>query len=166
MRFRLAVLALSALVSGCGGSSADSPGSPSPNLSLPDGDYLLAVYSSGFGCVVSSHGQGGAPNSAVQIPVSVSRDGDDWRVTSREQAAGSLAMTLVPNAVGVDGNATGTLVQPGVSVTLQHQVTGTGSGAADGLVGSVNGTVNYAGASATAFCSTNLWSLSKHTAGR
>ena len=84
-----------------------------------------------------------------------------WRPAS--QSAGSLAMTLAPTAVGVDGQAWGTLMQPGVSVTLQHQVngTGTGSGAAEGVVGSVSGTVNYAGTSGTAFCTTNLWSLSR-----
>ena len=161
MRFRIGILALAVMGSACGGSGSGAPVSPSPRVSLPDGDYLLAVYSSGFGCVVASHGQGGAPHNSVQIPVEVSREGDQWRVASRERAVGSLAMTLVSNAVGVDGQASGTLVQPGVSVTLQHQLTGTGNGASDGAVGSISGTVNYGGSAATAFCSTNLWSLSR-----
>jgi hypothetical protein len=161
MRFRIGVLALAVVASACGGSGSGSPASPSPKVNLPDGSYLLAVYSSGFGCVVASHGLGGAASNAVQIPVKVSRAGDEWRVTSREPIAGSLAMTLVANAVGVDGEATGTLVQPGMSVTLQHHLNGTGSGASDGVVGSIVGTVNYAGTGATAFCSTNLWSLSR-----
>ena len=58
----------------------------------------------------------------------------------------------------VAGSAWGTLTQPGVSVTLQHDVNGTATGAA-GLVGSVEGTVNYSGSNGTAFCNTNLWSL-------
>ena len=160
MRYPVGVLSLAALASACG-SGSGSPVAPGAKVSLPDGNYLLAVYSSGFGCLVASYGQGGTPNSAVQIPVWVSRDGGEWRVASREQGSGSLAMSLAANAVGVEGQASGTLVQPGISVTLQHQVNGTGSGASDGVVGSISGTVNYAGTSGTTFCSTNLWSLSR-----
>lgn len=161
MRFRIGVLALAGLSSACGGSG--SPGSPSPRVSLSDGSYLLAVYSSALSCFMATFNQGAAPNSSVRIPVSVRREGDQWRVVSRDPAGGSLAMTLAPTAVGVDGQAWGTLVQPGTSVTLQHQVsgTGTGRGAAEGVVGSVSGTVNYSGTMGTAFCTANLWSLSR-----
>jgi hypothetical protein len=70
-------------------------------------------------------------------------------------------MNLSPTEVGVDGSAWGTLTQPGVSVTLQHQVTGTANGPSPGVVGSVAGTVNYAGSNGTMFCNTNLWSLTR-----
>ena len=147
------------LFAGCSGGSA--PGAPSPAVSLPDGDYLLAVYANGLACSILKFGDGVSPGSAVSITVRVSGEGDGWRVGSREPASGSLAMTLSRSGVGVEGAASGTLLQPGVSVTLQHQVSGAPSGPASGLIGTVAGTVNYSGATGTAFCSTNLWSLTK-----
>jgi hypothetical protein len=156
---QVVVLASILLAAGCGGGG--SPSAPAPVVNLPDGNYLLAVYSAGIGCFVSTFGQGGAPSSAVSIPVAVSADGERWRVAAREVSAGSLAMSLGRSAVGVDGSAWGTLTQPGVSVTLQHQVNGTANGPSAGVVGSVEGTVNYSGSTGTAFCNTNLWSLTR-----
>jgi len=158
VRTRVFVLASLLLTGGCGGSA---PSAPAPVVNLPNGHYLLAVYSAGIGCVVSTFGQGGAPASAVSIPVDVAADGDRWHVAAREAAVGSLAMDLSRNAVGVDGSAWGTLTQPGISVTLQHQVIGTPNGPSDGVMGSVAGMVNYAGSTGTAFCNTNLWSLTR-----
>jgi hypothetical protein len=155
---RRAMLALMLLAGACGG---DSPVQPTPAVNLPDGTYLLAVYSASIGCFVSTFNQGGAPNSAVSIPVVVAAEGDGWHVAARDASAGSLAMRLSRTAVGVDGSAWGTLTQPGVAVTLQHDVTGTANGPSAGLVGSVAGTVNYSGSSGTAFCTTNLWSLTR-----
>jgi hypothetical protein len=153
------VLASILLAAGCGGDGP--PSAPAHVVNLPDGQYLLAVYSSGIGCLVSTFGQGAPPVSSVSIPVAVAAEGDKWHVAARDASAGSLAMSLSPSAVGVDGAAWGTLTQPGVSVTLQHQVSGTPNGPSAGVVGSVAGTVNYAGSTGTAFCSTNLWSLTR-----
>jgi hypothetical protein len=158
---RLSVLASILLAVGCGGAGGPAAPSPVPAVSLPEGDYQLAVYSSGFGCIMATYGSGGTPGRAVRIPVAVALDGDHWRVASRDSSAGSLTMTLARTDVGVNGNAWGTLAQPGVLVTLQHQVSGTANGPSAGVVGSVEGTVNYAGTTGTAFCSTNLWSLTK-----
>jgi hypothetical protein len=155
------VLASFLLMVGCGGAGSPSKPTPLPPVTLPDGNYQLAVYSSGFTCIMSTFGNGGVPSSAVRIPVAVALDGDHWRVASREVAAGSLTMMLARTDAGVNGNAWGTLAQPGVLVNLQHQVNGTANGPAPGVVGSVTGTVNYAGSSGTAFCSTNLWSLTQ-----
>ena len=88
---------------------------------------------------------GRAADEFRQHSGSVAADGDHWRVASREPSAGSLAMSLERSAVGVDGSAWGTLTQPGISVTLQHQVSGAADGPSAGVVGSVAGTVNYAG---------------------
>ena len=110
---------------------------------------------------MATYGSGGTPGSSVRIPVAVALDGDHWRVGSRDSAAGSLTMTLARTDVGVNGSALGTLAQPGVLVTLQHQVNGTANGPSAGVVGSVEGTVNYAGTNGTAFCATNLWSLTR-----
>ena len=156
---RVVVLASILLAIGCGGAGA--PAAPAPVVNLPDGPYVLAVYSSGIGCLVTTFTQGGQPVSSVSIPVSVAADGSRWHVASREPSAGSLAMSLERSAVGVDGSAWGTLTQPGVSVTLQHQLTGAPMGPSAGIVGSVAGTVNYAGSTGTAFCNTNLWSLKR-----
>jgi hypothetical protein len=155
----VSVLASILLAAGCAGGG--SPSAPATVVNMPDGNYLLAVYSAGIGCLVSTFGQGGAPSSAVSIPVAVAADGDKWHVAARDASAGSLAMRLSRSPVGVDGSAWGTLTQPGVSVTLQHEVTGTPNGPSAGIVGSVAGTVNYAGSTGTAFCSTNLWSLTR-----
>lgn len=151
------MLASLLLLAACGGAAA--PNAPSPTLALPNGEYLLAVYANTLACSILTFGQGVSPGSAVAIPVQLSADGEGWRVSSREAAAGSLAMTLSRNAVGVEGAAWGTL--PGVSVTLQHQISGTSNGPASGLNGIVAGTVNYSGSTGTAFCSTNLWSLTR-----
>jgi hypothetical protein len=156
---RALTLASLLLLAACGGASA--PAAPSPTVILPDGEYLLAVYANGLACSILTFGPGVSPGSAVSIPVRVSGEGDGWRVNSREAATGSLSMTLSRNAVGVEGAASGTLLQPGVSVTLQHQISGTSNGAASGLNGTVAGTVNYSGSTGTAFCSTNLWSLTR-----
>jgi hypothetical protein len=153
------VLASILVVAGCSGAGA--PAAPAQVVNLPDGPYLLAVYSAGIGCLVSTFGQGAPPTSAVYIPVAVAADGDKWHVVARDSSAGSLTMSLARTAIGVDGAAWGTLTQPGVSVTLQHQVSGTPNGPNAGVVGSVEGTVNYAGSTGTAFCSTNLWSLTR-----
>jgi hypothetical protein len=153
------VLASILLTGACGGAGSPTKPAPVPPVSLPDGNYLLAVYSAGLSCLMATYGTGATPSSAVRIPVAVALDGDHWRVGSRDSAAGSLAMTLARTDVGVNGNAWGTLAQPGVLVTLQHQVNGTANGPSPGVVGSVAGTVNYAGTNGTAFCSTNLWSL-------
>ncbi len=161
MHIRIVVLASILLAAGCGGSGAPAAPALVPPVSLPDGDYLLAVYSSGFGCIMAMYGSGGPPTVAVRIPVAVALDGDHWRVGARDTAAGSLAMSLARTDVGVNGNAWGTLTQPGVLVTLQHQVSGTANGPSAGVVGSVEGTVNYNGTNGTAFCSTNLWSLTR-----
>ena len=158
---RVSVLASILLAVGCGGSGSPTASAPVPPVSLPDGNYQLAVYSSGFNCVMATYGVGGTPGSSVRIPVAVALDGDHWRVGSRDSAAGSLTMTLARTDVGVNGSALGTLAQPGVLVTLQHQVNGTANGPSAGVVGSVEGTVNYAGTNGTAFCATNLWSLTK-----
>jgi hypothetical protein len=156
---RRAMLAMILLAGACGGDA--SPVQPSPAVHLPDGDYLLAVYSASIGCFVSTFNQGSPPNSAVSIPVAVAAEGEGWRVAARDATAGSLAMRLARTSVGVDGSAWGTLTQPGVSVTLQHDVTGTANGPSAGLVGALAGTVNYSGSSGTAFCTTNLWSLTR-----
>jgi hypothetical protein len=161
VRKRWSVLASIVLMAACGGSGSPSRPSALPPVTLPDGNYQLAVYSSGFTCIMSTFGNGGVPSSAVRIPVAVALDGDHWRVASRDSAAGSLTMTLARTDAGVNGNAWGTLAQPGVLVTLQHEVNGTANGPSPGVVGSVAGTVNYAGANGTAFCSTNLWSLTQ-----
>ena len=158
MDIRASLLAASiGLASACGGSAA-AP-SPAPTVSLPDGTYLLAVYSAGIGCVLSSFTQPAAPKSSVSTPVVVGPEGEGWHVGSGDAAAGSVEMRLARTAVGVEGKVWGTLTQPGVSVTLQHSVNGTANGPAPGVIGSVEGTVNYAGPSGTAFCATNLWSL-------
>jgi hypothetical protein len=157
---RVFVLASILVAAGCGAGSPAAP-APVPAVSLPDGNYLLAVYASGFNCTMATYGSGSQPGSSVRIPVGVAFDGDHWRVAARDTAAGSLAMSLARTEVGVNGNAWGTLTQPGVSVTLQHQVSGTANGGSAGVIGSVEGTVNYAGAGGTAFCSTNLWSLTR-----
>ena len=106
-------------------------------------------------------GEGVSPGSAVSVPVHVVARDEGWHVGSAAASNGSLEMALSPTAVGVEGAAWGTLLQPGVSVTLQHQVSGTANGPASGLIGTVNGTVNYSGSTGTAFCSTNLWSLTR-----
>jgi hypothetical protein len=147
------------LLAACGGRSA--PGAASPAVSLPDGDYLLAVYSNGLACSILTFGQGVSPGSAVSVPVHVVAQGEGWHVGAATASSGSLEMALSPNAIGVEGAAWGTLLQPGVSVTLQHQVSGTANGPASGLIGTINGTVNYSSATGTAFCSTNLWSLTR-----
>ena len=156
---RWSVVASILLMVGCGGAGSPSKPSPIPSVTLPDGNYQLAVYSLRLSCIMATYGTGGTPSSAVRIPVGVSLDGDHWRVSSRDNATGSLTMMLARTDAGVNGNASGTLAQPGVLVTLQHQVNGTANGPSPGVVGSVEGTVNYAGTNGTAFCSTNLWSL-------
>ena len=161
MDWRTGVLALAVLASACGGAST-SPAAPSPAVSLPDGTYQLAVYSSGLSCLMVTYNQGSAPVSSVQVPVWVGVDGDHWQVTSREATNGSIAITLTRNGTGVSGTATGTLTASGVSVTLQHQLNGNPNGSAEGIVGFVAGTVNYASAGGTAFCSTNMWSLTRN----
>jgi hypothetical protein len=155
------VLASILLAASCGGAGSPASPAPVPAVSLPEGNYQLAVYSSGFNCIMATYGNGGSPSSAVRIPVAVALDGDHWRVASRDSSTGSLTMSLARTDVGVNGNAWGTLAQPGVLVTLQHQVSGTANGPSAGVVGSVEGTVNYAGTNGTAFCSTNLWSLTR-----
>ncbi len=158
MDFRGSLLAASiALASACGGSAA-AP-SPAPAVRLPDGNYLLAVYSADLGCVLSSFGQPSVTRNAVSISVGVAVEGDGWHVGSREPSGGSLAMRLDRTEVGVEGTAWGTLTQPGMTVTLNHSLSGTANGPSAGVVGAVEGTVNYAGSGGTAFCATNLWSL-------
>jgi len=150
------------LASACGGgSSPSSPVAPGPSLSLPEGTYQLAVYSSEFSCLMVGYGSGGPISSHVDIPVSVAVAGDKWQVNAIDSSRGSLAITLAKTGAGVSGMAVGTLLAPGVAVTLQHQVSGAPNGANAGVVGAVAGTVNYASAGGTAFCSTNLWSLIK-----
>jgi hypothetical protein len=158
MDFRASLLAASiGLASACG-SSAAAP-SPAPAVKLPDGNYLLAVYSAGIGCTLSSFGQPSAARNAVSIPVAVGGEGEGWHVSAREASNGSLAMRLEPTDVGVEGTAWGTLTEPGMTVTLKHSLSGTANGPSPGAIGSIAGTVNYAGSSGTAFCATNLWSL-------
>jgi hypothetical protein len=158
MDFRASLLAASiGLASACGSSTAGP--SPAPAVTLPDGNYLLAVYSAGIGCSLSSFGPPTASKNAVSIPVAVGGEGEGWRVTSRSPSNGTLAMRLDRTEFGVEGNAWGTLTEPGMTVTLNHSLTGTANGPSPGAIGSVEGTVNYAGASGTAFCATNLWSL-------
>ena len=70
-------------------------------------------------------------------------------------------MTLARTDVGVNGSALGTARAARRARTLQHQVNGTANGPSAGVVGSVEGTVNYAGTNGTAFCATNLWSLTR-----
>src|SRR4051794_30830687 len=158
MPLRGLILTSLLLLAACGGSA---PGAPSPAVSLPDGDYLLAVYSNGLACSILTFSQGVSPGSAVSARVHVAAAGEGWHVGSLAVESGSLEMALSRNAVGVEGSAWGTLLQPGVSVTLQHQITGTANGPASGLIGTVAGTVNYSGINGTAFCSTNLWSLTR-----
>ena len=79
------MLASILLAAGCGGAKA--PDAPTPVVNLPDGSYVLAVYSSGIGCLVTTFSQGALPTSSVSIPVSVAADGDRWRVASREASA-------------------------------------------------------------------------------
>src|SRR4051812_27701919 len=93
-----------------------------PAVTLPSGNYRLAVYSAGIGCSTLTFGQGPLAGASIRIPVGVSSDGEHWHVASRDNAPGSLEMDLAPNVVGVIGQAWGTLTQPGISVTLQHQV--------------------------------------------
>jgi hypothetical protein len=158
MDLRASLLAASiGLASACGGSAA-AP-SPAPAVTLPDGNYLLAVYSAGIGCVLSSYGQPSGARNAVSIPVAVAAEGEGWHVNSREASRGSLTMRLEKTDVGVEGNAWGTLTEPGMTVTLNHSLSGTANGPSPGAIGSVEGTVNYAGSGGTAFCATNLWSL-------
>jgi hypothetical protein len=161
MAWRIGILALAVLTSGCGGSS-DSPTAPTPTVTLTDGNYQLAVYSSTLSCLMVTYSNGATPTSAVQVPVWVDQDGDHWLVNARDDASGSIAITLARNGPGVSGMASGTLTSPGVSVTLsQHQLSGTANGAAEGVVGNVAGSVSYASAGGSAFCSTNLWSLTR-----
>jgi multidrug efflux pump subunit AcrA (membrane-fusion protein) len=152
-------LALASLVllAACGGGSA-SPVAGSPPVTLPDGDYILSVYSTGLTCVMVTYGSAAAPNVSVGVPVRLAADGDRWHAASRDPARGSVQLTLARNHTAVTGTASGTLTPEGTSVTLQHQISGTAT-ASDGIIGSVEGTVNYASAGGTAFCSTNLWSL-------
>jgi len=159
MPWRRLALASMVLFAACGGRPA--PGAASPAVSLPDGDYRLAVYSNGLACSILTFGEGVSPGSAVSVSVHVVARDEGWHVGSAAASNGSLEMALSPTAVGVEGAAWGTLLQPGVSVTLQHQVSGTANGPASGLIGTVNGTVNYSGSTGTAFCSTNLWSLTR-----
>jgi hypothetical protein len=128
-------------------------------VTLPAGNYRLAVYSAGIGCITLAFGHGPVAGASIRIPVAVSSEGEHWHVASREEASGSLEMDLAPNVVGVNGQAWGTLTQPGMSVTLQHEVSGTPNGPAGGLVGSVAGPIRYEGAAGNVYCPTNLWSL-------
>jgi hypothetical protein len=157
---RAVVLTSLLLAVGCGGRSGGlMPTDPAPAVTLPPGAYRLAVYSAGIGCMTLTFGQGALPGASIRIPVAVASDGEHWHVASRDDAAGSLEMDLAPNVVGVNGQAWGTLTQPGMSVTLQHQVSGSPNGPAAGLVGSVTGPVSYDGAAGSVYCTTNLWSL-------
>ena len=159
MPARVLALASVVLISGCG-AGPPSPTAASSAVTLPDGDYVLSVYSTGLACLMVTYGSAGAPSVAVGVPVRLAGDGDQWRAASRDPALGSIQLTLTRNHTAVSGTASGTLTPEGTSVTLQHQVSGTAT-ASDGIVGSVAGTVNYASAGGTAFCSTNLWSLKR-----
>ncbi|MEO7788751.1 MAG: hypothetical protein ABIX28_04170 [Vicinamibacterales bacterium] len=156
---RALTLASLLLLAACGGPATAT--APSPAVALPDGIYLLAVYANSLACSVVLFGQGVPPGSSVAIPVNVAAAGEGWRVGAHDAITGSLVMTLSRSAVGVEGSASGTLLQPGMSVTLQHQISGMANGPALGVNGTVAGSVNYSGATGTAFCSTNLWSLSR-----
>jgi hypothetical protein len=158
---RVSVLASILLAVSCGGSGSPTASAPVPPVSLPDGNYQLAVYSSGFNCVMATYGSGGTPGSSVRIPVAVALDGDHWRVGSRDSAAGSLTMTLARTDVGVNGSALGTLAQPGVLVTLQHQVNGTANGPAAGVVVRRRNRELRRAPTAPLLPATNLWSLTK-----
>ena len=160
MPLRGLTLASLLLLGACGGGRS-APGGPSPAVSLPNGEYVMAVYANGLACSILTFGQGVSPTSAVSVPVNVLAQGDGWHVGSLAAERGSLEMALSRNAVGVEGAVWGTMLQPGVSVTLQHEISGTANGPVSGLIGTVAGTVNYSGATGTAFCSTNLWSLTR-----
>ena len=63
---RVSVLASILLAVGCGGSGSPTASAPVPPVSLPDGNYQLAVYSSGFNCVMATYGSGGTPGQLRQ----------------------------------------------------------------------------------------------------
>ena len=70
-------------------------------------------------------------------------------------------MSLERSTVGVDGSAWGTLTQPGMSVTLQHQVSGAAYGPSPGSSARWQALSTTPERRAAAFCNTNLWSLKR-----